>query len=186
MRMAAWWKRTSTPLAALATVSRSRMSPSISSTFPVASADARFARRPRTKLSSTTMSTSADRASWSAMVEPIMPAPPVMRTRAPSRLDVANWGESSVTWPPKPMRGSGAGAVCLAMSRKGDQGATLVQAAAHGVEHLEDPQTRLAAGGGGPALADRGDRLADHAPERLGLGQRRGHHVADAVGDERV
>ena len=68
------------------TSAASRMSPSTISTLPLAVAQARFSRRPRTKLSSTTTSRASCATTRSAMCEPIMPAPPVISTRSPRRF----------------------------------------------------------------------------------------------------
>src|SRR4051794_7197417 len=87
IRSAAWWKTTSTALTTSRTSARSVMSPSITLTLPLASAHARLSRRPRTKLSRTTISPTPCRTSSSARFEPIVPAPPVIRTRS-SRITV--------------------------------------------------------------------------------------------------
>src|ERR1017187_7403174 len=59
----------------------SRMSPSTMVTRPPEMACTRFSRRPRTKLSSTTISEAPSGTSRSAMWEPTRPAPPVISTR---------------------------------------------------------------------------------------------------------
>ena len=56
MRSAAWWKTVSQPATRLAHQRRSRMSPSTRRTRPLGSAAARLAGRPRTMLSTTTIS----------------------------------------------------------------------------------------------------------------------------------
>src|SRR5690242_1927613 len=60
---------------------RSRISPSMMLTRPLVMAQERFSRRPRTKLSRTTISGLPLRTSRSAICEPTRPAPPVISTR---------------------------------------------------------------------------------------------------------
>src|SRR5664280_2952729 len=62
------------------------MSPSTSRTGPRAMALAMLSIRPRTRLSTTTISRNSRRTRRSTIVEPTRPAPPVTSTRLPSRL----------------------------------------------------------------------------------------------------
>jgi len=63
------------------TSARSQMSPSTTVTCPFRCAQARFSRRPRTKLSRTTTSSAPESTSSSTTFEPMAPAPPVTSIR---------------------------------------------------------------------------------------------------------
>ena len=54
-------------------------------------------------------------------------------------------------------------------------------AAAGGVEQLKHPDASPAVGGRLAPVLDADGELGDHGPQRLGLWQRRGHHVTDPV-----
>ena len=147
------------------TRSRSRMSPSttLHAAVPQRPGEVLLAaprrgcrgRRPRRRPRST---------SWSTIVEPIVPAPPVTRTRAPLS------GHSGVM--PADRADSAIGRRRAArLLRRG----------------LEDPQ-HPQAGRGRRSAAARRSRIAAAnsarpSPQRLALGQRRRDHVADPVGD---
>ena len=124
------------------------------------------ARRPRTRLSRMrTRPTPASR-SWSTMVEPIVPAPPVTRTEAPCRLLMRKLPSST--------------SVGLFGADRFAAGGRLAETASS-----TDSTRRPAAPSvrGGALLADRGGELGHHRRERLLLRQRGHGDVAESIGD---
>ena len=100
--------------------------------------------------------------SWSAIVEPMSPAPPVMSAVLSFERDGGGHG-----W-----------------SLQGDEGAVLGEARGGGFEDGEDPQAGVAARSArGGCSRTAATSSSTTAPQRLALGQRGRDHVADPVGD---
>src|SRR6185312_4544930 len=76
----------SVPIVSSRTSALSRTSPSTTVRWPCSRAQSRLLCRPRTKLSRTTTSAASASISWSTMVDPIVPAPPVTSIRLPAIL----------------------------------------------------------------------------------------------------
>ena len=91
IRIAAWWKTMFVPAVSSSTRARSRTSPSTTVRLPFSSAQLRFSRLPRTKLSRMRISSAPRSTSWSTRVEPIVPAPPVTRIRPPLTVAGFAW-----------------------------------------------------------------------------------------------